>query len=53
MTEDEMVGWHDPLSGHELGQTPGDDEQQGGLMCYSLWSHRVGHGLVIEQQKIF
>ena len=26
MTEDEMIGWHDRLNGHELGQTPGDSE---------------------------
>ena len=25
MTEDEMVGWHDQLSGYEPGQTPGDN----------------------------
>ena len=23
MTEDEMVGWHDRLNGHELEQAPG------------------------------
>ena len=22
---------------HELGQTPGDSEEQGGLACYSPW----------------
>ena len=26
MTEDEMVGWHPGLSGHEFEQTPGDSE---------------------------
>ena len=26
MTEDEMVGWHHRLNGHEFEQTPGDDE---------------------------
>ena len=30
-----MVGWHHQLNGHELGQTPGDDEEQGGLACCS------------------
>ena len=35
VTEDEMVGWHDPLSGHELGQTLGDGEGQGSLVCCS------------------
>ena len=24
MTEDEMVGWHHRLNGHEFEQTPGD-----------------------------
>ena len=31
--EDEMVGWHYPLSGREFEQTPGDSEGQGGLVC--------------------
>ena len=29
MTEDEMVGWHHQLSGHEAEQTPGDSEGRG------------------------
>ena len=29
MTEDEMVGWHHQLNGHELEQTLGDGEGQG------------------------
>ena len=29
MTEDEMVGWHHRLDGHEFEQTPGDSEGQG------------------------
>ena len=36
-TEDEMVGWHHWLSGHEFEQTPGDSEEQGSLGCYSAW----------------
>ena len=35
---DEMVGWHHWCNGHELGQTLGDDEGQGGLMCCSPWA---------------
>ena len=31
MTEDEMVGWHRRLDGHEFEQTPGDSERQGSL----------------------
>ena len=36
-TEDEMVGWHHRLNGHEFEQTPGDGEGQGSLMCCSSW----------------
>ena len=35
MTEDEMVGCHHQLNGHELEQTPGDGEEQGSLVCCS------------------
>ena len=35
MTEDEMVGWHHRLNGHELQQTPGDSEGRGSLACCS------------------
>ena len=31
VAEDEMVGWHHQLNGHELGQTLGDSEGEGGL----------------------
>ena len=34
-TEDEMVGWHHQLNGHEFEQTPGDSEGQGSLVCCS------------------
>ena len=30
-----MVGWHHRCNGHEFGQTPGDGEGQGRLMCCS------------------
>ena len=33
MTEDEMVGWHHQLDGHEFDQAPGDGEGQGSLAC--------------------
>ena len=39
-TEDEMVGWHHQLSGHEFVQTLGDSEGQGSLMCCSPWGHK-------------
>jgi len=35
MTEDEMVGWHHSLDGHEFDQNPGDGEGQGRLACCS------------------
>ena len=35
MTEDEMVGWHHQLNGYESEQTPGVDDEQGSLACYS------------------
>ena len=37
MTEDEMVGWHHQLSGHEFEQTPDDSEGQGSLTFCSPW----------------
>ena len=36
-TEDEMVGWHYWVIGHEFEQTPGDSEGQGSLACCSPW----------------
>ena len=40
MTEDEVVGWHHRLNGHEFNQTPGDSEGQGRLVCHSSWGHK-------------
>ena len=34
-TEDEMVGWHHQLNGHEFEQTLGDRKRQGSLACCS------------------
>ena len=39
MTEDEMVGWHHQLNGHESEQTPGY-EGQGNLEYCSPWGHK-------------
>ena len=41
MTEDEMVGWHHWLSGHEFEQSLGIDDGQGSLASCSPWSCRV------------
>ena len=35
MTENEMVGWHHLLNGHQYEQTPGNGERQGSLACCS------------------
>ena len=40
VTEDEMVGWHHWLIGHEFEQTQGDGEGQGGMICCSPWGHK-------------
>ena len=40
MTEDEMVGWHHRLNGHEFEQTPGDSKGQVSLACCSPWGHK-------------
>ena len=37
-TEDEMVGWHHRLDGHEFEQVPGVGDGQGILVCCSPWS---------------
>ena len=39
-TEDEMVGWHHWLNGHEFEQAPGVGEGQGSLVCCSLWGQK-------------
>ena len=37
MTENEMIGWHHRLNGHEFEQALGAGDEQGSLMCYSPW----------------
>ena len=39
--QDEMVGWHHRLNGHEFEQALGDGDGQGGLVCCSPWGHKV------------
>ena len=39
-TEDEMVGWHHQLNGHEFEQAPGYGEGQGSLACCSPCGHK-------------
>ena len=40
MTEDEKVGWHHRLNGHEFEWTPGAGDGQGSLACCSPWGHK-------------
>ena len=39
-SEDEMDGWHHQCNGHQIGQTLGDGEGQGGLTCCSPWGRK-------------
>ena len=38
-TEDEMVGWHHRVNGHEFEQPLGIGDEQGSLACCSPWGH--------------
>ena len=40
MTENEMVGWHHQLDGHEFGQALGVGYGQGSLARCSPWGHK-------------
>ena len=39
-TEDEMVGWHHCLNGHEFGQAPGGGNGHRSLVCCSPWGQK-------------
>ena len=43
MTEDEMVGWHHRLNGHEFEQAPGDGETGKPGVLQSMGSQRIEH----------
>ena len=47
--QDEMVGWHHGLNGHELESSPGIGDGQEGLVCCNMGSQRVGHNWAAEQ----
>ena len=57
-TEDEMVGWHHWLNGHEFEQTRGDGKGQGSMVCCSPWGHKgskschKGHDKNLLQQLL-
>ena len=40
VTEDEIVGWHHRLNGHEFKQILGDGEGEGSLACCGSWGHK-------------
>ena len=50
MTEDEMVGWHHRLNGHEFEQALGDGDGQGSQAFMGL--QRVGHDSATQQQQL-
>ena len=45
MTEDEMIGWHHQLNGHEFEQTPGDSEG------WEAWNVAV-HGVTKSPKEL-
>ena len=49
MTENEKVGWHHQLNGHEFEQAPGNANGQGSLACSSPWGHTESD--MIEQMN--
>ena len=52
MTEDEMVGWHHRVDGHEFVQTPEHGEGQGSLVCCSpCGSQKVVHTLLRKTEQ--
>ena len=40
MTDNEMVGWHHRLNGHEFEKALGVGDGQGSLVCNSPWCHK-------------
>ena len=51
MTEDEMVGWHLRLNGHEFEQTLGDGEGEGSLACCSPWGRKESRQKLATEQE--
>ena len=40
MTEDEIVGWHHRLNGHEFEQARAVGDGEGSLVCCSPWGYK-------------
>ena len=51
MTEDEMVGGHHQLNGHEFEQALRDGEGQGSLTCCSPWGRKELDTTEQQQQQ--
>ena len=51
-TEDEMVGWHHQLNGHESEQILGDSEGQRSLVCAADHRSQSRRRLSAEQQLL-
>ena len=52
MTEEEVVGWHHQLNGHEFEQTPGGSEDGEPGVLQSTGSQGVRQNLAAEQQAL-
>ena len=53
VAEDEMVGWHHRLDGHEFEQALGDGEGQGSLACCSPWGFKESDTTERLSNKMF
>ena len=53
VAEDEMVGWHHRLNGHEFEHNLGDSEGQGSLACCSPWGCKESDLVTEQQQSLF
>ena len=51
VTEDEMVGWHHPLNGHEFEQTLGYGKGHGSLACCSPWGCKELNWTTVTQKR--
>ena len=52
-TEDEMVGWHHWLNGHEFEQAQGVGDEQGSPVCCSPWGFGVRNDWVNSNNDIW
>ena len=51
VTEDNMIGCHHWLNGHDFEQPLGDSEGPGSLVFCSLWGHKESNNLETEKQQ--